>query len=277
MTVRWISTIFDAGPADKSERLVMLALADYANDEGECWPSIAGICRKSALKERGVQGILRRLEAAGWLEIETGGGRRNCNLYRLKVPEAQDETQQSARPAAAAPQHSVAHTPQGRDQKTAGDAPEPSDSPKKPSKPDPVFDLLAPLAQSGAVRSFLAYRRQHRAKGLSVTGAKRLAAALELIQDQGGDPSEALALAEERGWASVQADWYFKATGKTPVTNESSAVCPDHIRSAKLKSIARGIQAGRAYLYQSASHSDVMAAVAAKLITKEQASAAGFR
>jgi len=86
MSIKIMSMIWDDGPAKQSERFVLLALADYANDQGECWPSIAGIARKTCLTERGVQKILRRLSDDGWLLIEVGTGRKNCNIYTVKTP-----------------------------------------------------------------------------------------------------------------------------------------------------------------------------------------------
>ena len=121
-----MSKVWEAGPEKPSERFVLLAIADYANNEGECWPSIAGICRKTCMSERGVQTIIRRLKDQGWLHIETGNGRRNCNLYTVKTP-------QDMHPAGDAPPHMDAETPHMDTQtphmdviNPAGDAPEPS-------------------------------------------------------------------------------------------------------------------------------------------------------
>jgi hypothetical protein len=271
MTVRWIAHIFDQGPTNANERLVMLALADYANDEGECWPSIAGICRKSALKNRGVQGILRRLEAAGWIEIVRGGGRKNCNLYRLKTPHAMHPAQEAPPQDVAKNLHPVAYA-------SARHAPEPSKPLKEPSEDasDPVFASLAAVAAPDAVRSFLTYRRTHKANALTETGAKRLAASLVQIRQGGGDPSSALGLAEERGWSSVQADWYFRAQ-PADRTSSTRNVTPEDIRLARLHSIAGGIKQKKPFLYQNAAYSDVMEAVRFGLITEEQASEVGFR
>ena len=85
MSIKIMSTIWERGPDAQSERFVLLALADYANDEGECWPSVPGIAAKTCLSRRGVQKVIRRLQDAGWLEIVDGGGRKNCHLFRIKT------------------------------------------------------------------------------------------------------------------------------------------------------------------------------------------------
>ncbi|TYO91447.1 helix-turn-helix domain-containing protein [Oceanicella actignis] len=98
MSFRLMSAILEIGPADKSELLLLLALADYANEDGECWPSIDGLCKKSRLSARGVQSVLRRLEKAGWVRIESGGGRANTNRYTIVLPDVRAENPASDAP-----------------------------------------------------------------------------------------------------------------------------------------------------------------------------------
>ncbi len=75
MSIKVMSWVFERGPRDPSERLVLLALADYAADNGEWSPSMIGIAGKSGMTERGARGVIRRLEADGWIEVRVGGGR----------------------------------------------------------------------------------------------------------------------------------------------------------------------------------------------------------
>lgn len=74
---------------DPTVLLVMLALADWANDEGVCWPSIPAIAQKCRTSERTVQRILRNMQQSGFLEITIRRGRNHTNLYKLKVPTCQ--------------------------------------------------------------------------------------------------------------------------------------------------------------------------------------------
>ena len=50
-----------------AEKLVLVKLADMANDEGVCWPSTATIGAQCGLDRRSVRRIFARLEAAGHL------------------------------------------------------------------------------------------------------------------------------------------------------------------------------------------------------------------
>ena len=216
MSIEIMSYIWKNGPQNQSETIVLLALADYANDEGECWPSINGLMQKSRLSERGVQQILRRLEGQGWLEIKYGTGRKNCNIYTIKTPHMDAETPHEVPPARGAPPHMDAETPHMDAKNPARGAPEPSITINKPSvsnKRAEVVSVLSQWCSVEAAESFVAYRSKHKAKGLTETAAKRLAASLQEIRNAGHDPSDALGMAEERGWASVNLDWYKNAKG----------------------------------------------------------------
>lgn len=84
MSIKVMSAVWESDIEDRGELLVMLALADFANDRGECWPSIRTIAAKARYNsDRSIQGILRGLEEQGYLTITAGGGRKNCNLYTI--------------------------------------------------------------------------------------------------------------------------------------------------------------------------------------------------
>lgn len=71
-------------PATK--KLALLALADWANDEGgSLYPSIAAIAARCSVSERTVQRILRDLAEDGWLMVvgNENGGRRKTRRYQL--------------------------------------------------------------------------------------------------------------------------------------------------------------------------------------------------
>lgn len=80
----------------------------------------------------------------------------------------------------------------------------------KPVDKNIARDALLEWAGSEAVDSFIAYRRKAK-KPISDTAAKRLASSLQEIFNAGGNTDDALGLAEERGWQTVKADWYFQS------------------------------------------------------------------
>ena len=65
------------------------------------------------------------------------------------------------------------------------------------------------MASENAASSFVAFRKQIK-KPLTATAAGRLRGSLSQIKAQGGDPDDALGMAEERGWQSIKPEWYFK-------------------------------------------------------------------
>lgn len=83
MSIKVMTWVWEHGPTDPTERLIMLALADFCDDQGRCYPSMIGIAEKACVTERGARGIVRRLEGEGWIMIETGGGRGGKNVYHI--------------------------------------------------------------------------------------------------------------------------------------------------------------------------------------------------
>lgn len=84
---------------------------------------------------------------------------------------------------------------------------------QKNPQPAPIAPVLEQWASPAAVASFIAYRRKIK-HPLTLTAAKRLAENLKAIFNRDGDPDEAFAMAEDRGWRTVEADWYFNAKGQ---------------------------------------------------------------
>jgi hypothetical protein len=78
--------VWESSSAKGGARLVLLALADFANDEGYCHPSVERLALKSALTERNVQLILRDLEHRGELVTLRGAGRGHVNAYWVLPP-----------------------------------------------------------------------------------------------------------------------------------------------------------------------------------------------
>jgi hypothetical protein len=65
-------------------RLVMLALADRADDNGCAWPSIDDLAERTKLEPpRAVQKGITKLVELGELDVENGGGRHRSNRYRI--------------------------------------------------------------------------------------------------------------------------------------------------------------------------------------------------
>lgn len=88
----------DARTQSHSELLVLLALADWAKDEGYCWPTIPRLSTKARLSDRAVQQILGRLIETGRIKRIPGGGRGRANQYQLVVAKNPEQETVNVRP-----------------------------------------------------------------------------------------------------------------------------------------------------------------------------------
>ena len=95
MSIKVMSIIWERSERSGSELLLLLALADHADDSGNCYPSVARLAAKTRMSERSVQYMLRSLVESGELQIQQGGGRSNTNIYRLCPPPAVSEKVQT--------------------------------------------------------------------------------------------------------------------------------------------------------------------------------------
>ncbi|NYT38890.1 helix-turn-helix domain-containing protein [Allopusillimonas soli] len=64
-----------------AQKAVLISLADNANDEGVCWPSVANISMRTCLSERAVQAAIKWLCQSGYLIARERSGR--STVYML--------------------------------------------------------------------------------------------------------------------------------------------------------------------------------------------------
>jgi len=104
VSVKVMTWVWDHSSSRGSDRLVLLAIADCASEDGSnAYPSMAELVRKTGLSERAVQYAIKALVALGELFVAANGGPRGCNRYRVVMSEAVQEMH----PAADAPPQDV--------------------------------------------------------------------------------------------------------------------------------------------------------------------------
>ena len=79
-----MTAVWDREDLSSTQKLVLLALADWANDDGLCWPSINRLAIKASLTSRAVQKTIRSLEDAGFIRREEVLGKGN--RYWISAP-----------------------------------------------------------------------------------------------------------------------------------------------------------------------------------------------
>lgn len=80
-------------------KFVLVALADRADEAGLCWPGLSDICSRTGMSRRRVLAALHELEAAGAVQIRTGGPRQS-NRYVLGIGREIDTRAECGRTAA---------------------------------------------------------------------------------------------------------------------------------------------------------------------------------
>lgn len=202
MSIRLFSQCWDLQFKPASDKWVLMALADAANDDGVTWMAVksrkAGkldLMRKASLSERAVQGAIQRLVAAGYLIRHENPG-RGCIYVVVPTPAefaGVDMSIFSTTPAKFAP------TPAGFAGAPADAAGKPSLNPQlnkkreancgKPVDICSVCDRVLPDGLlAGQWDAYLAMRRTID-RPVSVGEAQVLLIQLDALVAKGGDPS----------------------------------------------------------------------------------------
>jgi len=87
MSIKVMSEVWEHAPFVGTDLLVLLALADMANDDRECWPGQRHVAHKGRITIQQATSVLKNLELQGVIEVihRTVPGRGNIsNLYRIK-------------------------------------------------------------------------------------------------------------------------------------------------------------------------------------------------
>ena len=86
MSIRLMSNVWAHSKAKGSQLLLLLSIADHADDDGSgAYPSIGHLAGKVRMSERNVQRIIKQLVNKGELAVILNGGPRGCNLYRVTI------------------------------------------------------------------------------------------------------------------------------------------------------------------------------------------------
>ncbi len=90
MSIKIMNAVWHLSKQKGTSLLLLIAIADNANDDGEAWPGIEYLARKIRMSERQTQRLVRDLEKTDELIVERGGGRGNAHRYFIlagKPPE----------------------------------------------------------------------------------------------------------------------------------------------------------------------------------------------
>ncbi|MFM2477392.1 helix-turn-helix domain-containing protein [Celerinatantimonas sp. MCCC 1A17872] len=92
MSIKLMTQVWDASAFKGNQKLIMLCLSDFANDEGLCWPSIATIAKKCTVSTSTVKAQIRELMRAGFLKVhvrlkrtDDGKTTNDSNVYQILI------------------------------------------------------------------------------------------------------------------------------------------------------------------------------------------------
>lgn len=91
MSVRAIAWALEQRVGSPAGKMVLICLANYSDENGQCWPSQQAIMEETELSERSVRDWLAKLEAAGLVERRQRrrrDGSRTSDAYQLRLSQA---------------------------------------------------------------------------------------------------------------------------------------------------------------------------------------------
>lgn len=207
MSIKIMSALWEMS-FSPTEKLVFLALADCANDEGVAWPSISTIARKTGVGERTVQRAIREGEKSGLIarqEVIGKGCRYTINPRHSDTPATKSPvTNETKTPATVTPH------PRHSDTQTIKEPLEPpiscasGDAPAlKPEHIVEHWNELATKLGKPRVRDLTPERRQ-------LLKARIGQYSLDDFVNVFGKIDRSPFLRGETGWRGMTFDWIFK-------------------------------------------------------------------
>ena len=88
MSVKAMAWAWEQEGLAEGEKLLLMAIADHADDKGTCWPGQVGLANKCGITDRTVRTRLKKLEALGLLAREpryNAEGKRTSDRLTLRI------------------------------------------------------------------------------------------------------------------------------------------------------------------------------------------------
>ncbi len=96
MSIRVSSLVWESSRQKSGNLLVLLAIADHADEQGVAWPGLALLARKTRLSERHVRRCLNALATADELDILPDASPAGGPLYRIRIADLPAKTRTAA-------------------------------------------------------------------------------------------------------------------------------------------------------------------------------------
>lgn len=276
MSFKLVAAVFDMKVGNPLRKMVLIKLADQANDDGICWPSYESIARSCEISRRSVVTHIQWLEDNGFLKIErrynAAESKNFSNRYHLTLGSAKQFKKPKAKGSANAAPVQIANDGASDALGDAGNAlgserAAPSNSagaaPKPISKPinEPTNESCStkkkkvtvdkPDELSQQIWDDLLELRKSKKAPLSPTAWKMADNAIEAIQYKTGHSIEQIVTVWiARGWTTVKEEWYLNHIkndtpqqknyqGNNNANNQSANSQPSHFDKLRAEAAAK--------------------------------------
>lgn len=192
MSVRVMTRAWDADLA-AMDKLVLLALADWANDDGQCWPSIAQLCKKSGASRRYVQMAIKRMSENGHLSRVENPGKGAFYTIHPRTT------------CAGAPHAPVHHDAETRAPRAPNTSRTVIDTPNGVSKARAAKALSFQLPAWVPAEAWAGYEEMRRKmrKGMTIRAKELAIGKLGRLRDAGHDPGAVLDQSVMNSWQGL--------------------------------------------------------------------------
>lgn len=87
MSIKIMSWVWEHSPYKGEALLIHLAVADYANDQGMCWPTQETLAQKARCSTEHVRRVVKRMQEDGYISIVAASkGPGSSHTYKLEYP-----------------------------------------------------------------------------------------------------------------------------------------------------------------------------------------------
>lgn len=193
-----------------TKKLVLLALADCANDQGECYPSVRLLEAKCSLSDRAVQKALSELEADGYLTRQMRVGR--ATLYTVTPERRSPPNVVHPRTTFTPPPNVVHPTPEPRSPITIREPSKNHQEKTRAPETVAVSELLAVGFDESVAVEFIAHKRRVKAPLTARAWKDHLAE----CRKAGWSPQQAAERVMARNWKGFDAKYVQNEKGAEP-------------------------------------------------------------
>ena len=248
MSIEQLNLAFKTDIQKSSTKFVLVALADYANEAGEAYPTIETITFKTSLNRKTIISALKELALLG-LITDTGmvrGKTGQVKVWKLKLKPTPERVPKTGRLDKAKKQPSKQS--QKRNSTESGTVPlfppkEPENGTvkeyqKRDTEPSSLLTTIEPPVKeiekekketpdlpdwidTDAWSEWMAHRKKLKASN-SPRAINSLIKDLEIIKQSGFNPTDAIDIALKKGWKTVQLEYLQNLKGNNRPANDYS-------------------------------------------------------